>query len=135
MRSEVSDPLWRICPALDDFDLYAADGHYHRSAAHDQSRDRAGGKLPSGHFMRLSLRTHAMEHLYAADTSQGNKREHDMHALKALSIAQLRGGAAKGRKVLYVYDRAGIDFRQWFNWKHAGGIYFISRSSSAWRTT
>lgn len=127
MRSEVSDPLWRTCPALDDFDLYAADGHYHSSAAHDQSRDRAGSKLPSGHFMRLSLRTHAMEHLCAADTYRGNKREHDMHALKALSIAQLRGGAAKGRKVLYVYDRAGIDFRQWFNWKHAGGIYFISR--------
>lgn len=28
---------------------------------------------------------------------------------------------------MYVWDRAGIDFLQWFKWKHAGGIYFISR--------
>lgn len=126
-HSKVSDPLLNTCTALDGFDLYAADGHYHSSATHDQSRDRAGAKLPSGHFMRLNLRTHAIEHLCAADSSAGNKREHDMHALKRLGIAALRGPACVGRKVLYVYDRAGIDFRQWFNWKHAGGIYFISR--------
>lgn len=32
-----------------------------------------------------------------------------------------------GRKVLNVWDRAGIDFRQWFEWKHQSGIYFPSR--------
>jgi len=29
--------------------------------------------------------------------------------------------------VIYVWDRAGIDFLQWFKWKHVGGIYFVSR--------
>lgn len=126
-HARVTDPLLNTCAALDGFDLYAADGHYHTSAAHDQGRDRGGAKLPSGHLMRLNLRTHAMEHLCGADSTAGNKREHDMRALKRLGTAALRGPACAGRKVLYVYDRAGIDFQQWFNWKHAGGIYFISR--------
>jgi hypothetical protein len=29
-------------------------------------------------------------------------------------------------KVLYIWNRAGIDFRQWFKWKE-NGIYFLSR--------
>ena len=29
--------------------------------------------------------------------------------------------------MIYVWDRAGIDFFQWFKWKHLGAIYFISR--------
>jgi len=28
---------------------------------------------------------------------------------------------------LYVWDRAGIDFRQWHEWKRMSGIYFLSR--------
>lgn len=127
MSARVHDPLAAACPALAGFDLYAADGHCHRSATHDTLRDRDGAKLPSGHFLRLNLRTHAMEHLCAADTTAGAKREHDMRALKRLGSAALRGPAPKGRRVLYVYDRAGIDFRQWFNWKHSAGICFISR--------
>ena len=50
-----------------------------------------------------------------------------MHVLKRLNNRTLRQGAAKGRKVLYVWDRAGIDFRQWRRWKQASGIYFLSR--------
>ena len=50
-----------------------------------------------------------------------------MHVLKRLGIQSLRQGAAKGRKVLYVWERAGIDFRQWYDWKQRGGIYFLSR--------
>jgi len=47
--------------------------------------------------------------------------------LKRLDIETLRQSAPKGRKVIYVWDRAGIDFLQWFKWKHVGGIYFVSR--------
>ena len=39
----------------------------------------------------------------------------------------LRQGARAGRKVLSVWDRAGIDFRQWQRWKQSAGIYFLSR--------
>jgi hypothetical protein len=62
-----------------------------------------------------------------ADTSGTRKREHDTRALKRLDIETLRQSAPKGRKVIYVWDRAGIDFFQWFKWKHVGGVYFVSR--------
>jgi hypothetical protein len=51
-----------------------------------------------------------------------------MHALKRLDSNILRQGAPKGRRVLWVWDKAGIDFRQWFCWKQSAGIYFISRA-------
>ncbi|MEZ5329940.1 MAG: transposase [Verrucomicrobiales bacterium] len=50
-----------------------------------------------------------------------------MRALKRLTIETLRQGALAGRKVLYIWDRAGIDFIQWDKWKRGSGIYFISR--------
>ncbi len=50
------------------------------------------------------------------------------HVLYAADdISALRQGAARGRKVLYIWDRAGIDFREWFKWKESG-IYFLSRA-------
>jgi len=66
-----------------------------------------------------------MTHLSVSDQVE-RKKEHDMRALKRQDILTLRQGAANGRKVLYIWDRAGIDFRQWFKWKE-NGIYFLSR--------
>ena len=43
-----------------------------------------------------------------------------------MSIRQLRQGAPKGRKVIYVWDKAGIDLHQWFKWKQGSAIYFLS---------
>jgi hypothetical protein len=105
---------------LEGFDLYAADGHWHGAAAHDQPID--GAKRAVGHFFTLNLRTQALTHL----THAQGKKEHDMHALKRLDLQTLRHHAPKGRKVLYAYDCAGIDFAQWHKWKHTGGVYFIS---------
>ena len=39
--------------------------------------------------------------------------KHDMHVLKRLDADVLRQHAPKGRKVLYVWDKAGIDFHAW----------------------
>jgi len=41
----------------------------------------------------------------------GRKKEHDARTLKRQSVAMLRQGAGKGRKVLWVWDKAGVDFR------------------------
>lgn len=51
-----------------------------------------------------------------------------MGVLKKLDIETLRQGAEKGEKVLYIWDRAGIDFQQWHRWKHQNAIYFLSRA-------
>ena len=110
---------------LNEYDIYAGDGHYHAAASHDVKK--SGKKYPTQHFYSIDLRTHALRHLTLADTSGNRKREHDTRALKRLDIETLRQSAPKGRKVVYVWDRAGIDFFQWFKWKYTGGIYFISR--------
>ena len=124
MQNRQADPFNQFSE-LDEYDIYAGDGHYHAAAAHDLKK--AGKKYPTQHFYSVDLRTHGLKHLTLADTNNSRKREHDTRALKRLGIKTLRQGAPKGRKVLYVWDRAGIDFMQWFKWKHAGGIYFISR--------
>ncbi len=82
-------------------------------------------KYATGHLYTLDLRSHSMTHLTVSDQAERNK-EHDMRALKRQDIQALRQGAAKGRKVLYIWDRAGIDFRQWYQWKE-NSIYFLSR--------
>lgn len=126
--------------SLDGFDLYAGDGHFIAAASHDAPVARGASatsstaattrasatKYATGHLYTLNLRSHAMSHLSVADQIE-RKKEHEMRALKRQSAETLRQGAVKGRKVLYVWDRAGIDFRQWFDWKHGSGIYFLSR--------
>ena len=121
------DPaLWAGLPELEGFELYAGDGHFHGAAAHDRRDVSDGVKYAVGHFFALNLRTHGLSHLAVADQIE-RKKEHDMRALKAMSLEALRQGVPAGCKVLYVWDRAGIDFRQWPHWKHTGGLYFVSR--------
>lgn len=122
-----NDPLKQY-PCLDDYDIYAGDGHYHAAAVHDRAKD--GKKYPVQHFYTLDLRTHALNHLTQADVSGNRKKEHDMRALKRMEINKLRNNAPTGRKVIFIWDRAGIDFMQWYKWKKSGGIYFISREKS-----
>ncbi len=123
-----ADDVLSAARELAGFDLYAGDGHFHAAAAHDP-RTSEGTKYATGHFFALNLRSHALSHLSVADQTQ-RKKEHDMHALKRLNIVTLRQGAALRRKVLYVWDRAGIDFLQWHHWKQGSGIYFLSREKT-----
>ena len=109
---------------LDEHDLYAGDGHSHKAAVHDKRFD--GAKQACGHVYLLNLRSQALVHLAVADQSP-KESEHDMHVLKRTEIDVLRQGAPKRRKVLIVWDKAGIDFRQWHKWKSQGGVYFLSR--------
>jgi len=110
---------------LDGFEVYASDGHYEAAASHTKPID---GKIYApGYFFSLNLRSHSLSLLDVARPK--GKREHDMSALKRLTAIQLRLGAPQGKKVIHVYDPAGIDYRQWFNWKTMG-IYFISREKA-----
>lgn len=123
-----NDPFLDIS-SLRDFHIYAADGHYHEHATHDAPID--GKKRAVQHFYALNLRTQALSHLSIAESGGDDerKREHDMRALKRLTIEALRQQAPVGKKVLYVYDRAGIDYQAWTKWKKQG-VYFISREKS-----
>ena len=66
-RLLTDDPFANLA-CLRDFDLYAADGHWHGAAAHAVPLD--GAKRATGHVFALNLRTQALGHLTRA---QGKK--------------------------------------------------------------
>jgi hypothetical protein len=126
-RRDLPDNLAQF-PALADYDIYAGDGHFHQHATHDPA-DANGRKHAVGHLYAADLRTGCLRHLSVADQIH-RKKEHDIRNLKRLTTNHLRMDAPTGRKVLYVWDRAGIDFSQWHKWKKASGIYLLSRCKS-----
>lgn len=130
MRAAIDDPFARF-KSLKDFEIFAGDGHFHAASCHDSSP--TDKKYPTGHLYSLDLRCHALTHLTVGD-QVNRKQEHDMRALKRLDIEALRQGVPRGwgvsRKVLYVWDRAGIDFQQWRHWKYQSSIYFLSREKT-----
>jgi len=114
--------------SLADYHIYAGDGHFHAASAHDEP-DAVGSKHAIGHLYAFNLRNHFLSHL-ALGSDLGKKKPHDIEVLKRLDAKKLRQGAAKGEKVLYVWDRAGIDFLQWHRWKSTSGVYFLSRTKT-----
>jgi hypothetical protein len=109
-------------PELDDFDLYAGDGHYLEAATHDAVPGETA--WATGHFFVLNMKSQSLAPLALADQTT-RKKEHDMRMLKRQSVARLRQGAGKGRKVLWAWDRGGIDLPFWLERKQSG-IYFLS---------
>jgi len=105
------------------FDLYAGDGHYLEHATHDPMQGET--RWPTGHFFALNLKSQSLFPLALADLI-GRKKEHDARTLKRQSVARLRQGAGKGRKVMWVWDKAGVDLPFWQERK-AAGIYFLSQ--------
>jgi hypothetical protein len=108
--------------ALVSFDLYAGDGHYLEHATHDPMQSET--HWPTGHFFALNLKSQSLFPLVLADLAQ-RKKEQDLRALKRQSVAMLRQGAGKGRKVMWVWDKAAVDFPFWQERK-ASGVYFLS---------
>lgn len=83
-----------------------------------------GTRWASGHFFALNLQSQRLFPLVRAERV-ARKKEHDQRVLKRQSVAMLRQGAGKGRKVLWGWDKAGVDFAFWQQRK-AAGIYFLS---------
>jgi hypothetical protein len=108
-------------PELAKYACFAADGHWHKAAAHDPRHD--GSKMAVGHFYALNLRTHTLRHLAAGE----GLHEHDMSALKRIKPKGLRQEAPKGTRVLLIYDKAGIDFDYWDRCRRECAVYFLSR--------
>ena len=135
MTASVADP-YAQCAELAGWDVYAVDGHYHKAACFDPKHTASDGTsraTATGHFFRMNMRTHHMSCLAMAEPKDGKKREHDMAAIKRSSAGSLRNGAATGRKVMLVWDKACIDYREWYRLKHNHGIYFTTceKSNSA----
>jgi hypothetical protein len=120
VRGRLPDRLADI-PELAGYECFAADGHWHRAAAHDSRH--AGTKMAVGHFYSLHLRTHTLRHLAAGE----GLHEHDTSALKRITPKGLRQGVATGQRVLMIYDRGAIDLHYWQRCRRECAVYFLSR--------
>lgn len=123
LRVNSSDIIAKHLPQLEGYDIWAGDGHWHEHATHDPKIN--GKYYATGHLFGLNLRYGNLHHLVTAD-QKTKLKEHDISGLKRLTTEELRVHAPNGRKVIWIWDKAGIDFRQWFHWKNNNGIYFIS---------
>ncbi len=118
-----NDPL-AIHPELDGFAVYASDGHSHAAGSHEKPIE---GKIRAiNHIYTLNLRSHFMEHITLTQPAKGKKKEHEICALKRMGSKTLRMREKTGTKVIHAYDPAIVDYRQWYCWKQASGIYIIT---------
>lgn len=132
MQQRVPDP-YQQCPELALWDVYAVDGHYHKAACFDPETISSQGtlrKLATGHFFRVNLRNHHLSHLDIATPEDGKKKAHDITIIKRAEVDALRYGAAKGRKVMLVWDKACMDYQLWYRLKQTHGVYFITQEKS-----
>jgi len=77
-NSKLRDRLADI-PELSHYECFAADGHWHKAAAHDDWPKTF--KMPVGHFYSLNLRTPTLRHLTAGE----GLRDHDMTAINPIA--------------------------------------------------
>lgn len=134
LRDHLPNELAQV-EELKGWHLYAGDGHYHKAAVFDEKRkadfsERAASKTATGHFFLLDLYTHHLRHLDLAQPDDGKKSEHDMKMLKRQEMETLQAGAKKGQKVLYLWDRACIDYAFWNQAKNQKGVYFATLAKS-----
>ena len=134
LKDHLEDELSQI-DELKKWHLVAGDGHYHKAAIFDpktkaDTSRKAPSKSPTGHFFKLDLRTHHIDYLDLAQPEDGKKSEHDMKMLKRQELNTLRDHAPKGTKVLWLWDRASIDYSFWLNAKNLKGIYFATLEKS-----
>lgn len=117
----LTDRLGHI-PELAGYDCFALDAHWHRAASHDPQE---GTSKPSvGHLYSLNLHSHLMRHLTVGE----GVHEHDLSMLKRVKSVGLRHEVPKGRRVLLVYDRAGIDYAFSKRCRQECAVYFLIRT-------
>ena len=134
LKELLTDELSQI-EELKKWHLVAGDGHYQKAAIFDpKTKADTSRKDPSksatGHFFKLDLRNHHLDYLDLAQPEDGKKSEHDMKMLKRLELEELRDLAPKGTKVLWLWDRAVIDYEFWLTAKSRKGVYFATLEKS-----
>ena len=128
ISTQILPDAFAHCTELDGFDIYAGDGHYQSAACFD--KPLMGKKRATGHFFRLNLRSHHLDYLSLEKPDPFKKKKHDAKILQEADPELLRNGAPKGKKVIYCWDKACIDYQLWRKLKHNNGIYFITQEKS-----
>ena len=108
-------------PELAQYECFAMDGHWHQAATHDARH--LGAQVAVGHFFSLDLRGHQLRHMAVGE----GLHEHDMSVLQRIQAKGLRHGVPQGKRVIIIYDKAGIDFGFWQRCCRRSAVYFVSR--------
>ena len=111
-------------PELDDWEVWAGDGHAIAHATHDP-RNGKGTHSPVHAIYKLDLRTGwagFIDLVRPTDTGV----EHEITTLKRQDKNQLRCGAPKGKSTLMNYDKAVVDFQFAYNLKQSKSIYLVT---------
>jgi hypothetical protein len=119
-----SDPFSSL-PELAGYAIYASDGHFHKASTHEVPI--SGEKYAVGHIFSLNLRSRTLIPLALSVPQKTKKKEHELATLKRIGADVLRMNEPRGTKVIHIYDRAIIDYIQWYKWKCSRAIYIITR--------
>jgi hypothetical protein len=129
LSGKTEDPLEQF-PELDKWEVNFVDGHYQKAACFDPKYTDSENNLKSiatGHFFRLDLRNQHLSCFDLVKPEDGKKKAHDVTVIRRSTEEVLRNDAAKGVKMMLVWDKACIDYRLWFDLKHTYGVYFITQ--------
>lgn len=113
---------------LDDFEIFASDGHCLEHACHQKRID--GRYYPDNYIFSLNLRNRMMGFVNLCKPRAGKKRPHEISTLKS-SIENMRMGIKRGigKKIIHAYDPAVVCYEYWQKLKH-NGIYIVTREKS-----
>ena len=134
LKDHINDELAQF-EEFKKWHFVAGDGHYQKAAIFDpktkaDTSRKDPSKTPTGHFFKLDLRTHHLGYLDLAQPDDGKKSEHDMKMLKRQDLESLRDNTPKGTKVLWLWDRASIDYHFWLKAMSQKGVYFATMEKS-----
>lgn len=122
-NNKINDPFKNF-PELDNFAIYAGDGHSHKASEHENKVD--GKKYAPCHLYMVNLRTNLATHMDVARPK--SKKEHEISMLQRIGGPGLRMGEPTKTKVIIIYDKAIVDYSSWHNWKFGSGVYIVSES-------
>ena len=88
---EILPDAFDRCEELDNFDIYAGDGHYLQAACFDS--EKRGKKRPAGHFFRLDLRNHHLDYIALEKPDWGKVKKHDARIIQEADPQALRNHA------------------------------------------
>tara|TARA_B100001059_G_scaffold186403_1_gene188331 strand:- start:21 stop:1322 length:1302 start_codon:yes stop_codon:yes gene_type:complete len=122
---------------LDEYEVYAGDGHFIEHASHTKTYDskaeqRRAGKLPklhaAGTLYLQNLRNGLLKSY--SPVTDGTRKSHEMPVFRDAYNSFSEN--IDNRKVIFVLDRAYPDHNWWMQ-RMREGCYFISRAKSSFK--
>ncbi len=106
---------------LDDYDIEAADGHFITHACHTP-KNKKGKVFASGFIYAMNLRNGFLNPI--CKVTNGTNRTHEIPCFRNW-VENENTKKMTGRKKLYIYDRAAVDY-PWWNKQKKNDVYIIS---------